>query len=56
MDRRYKLESLRRSIAMLTPQSMALNREHAGELLDRLCELEKLVEDLRRLLYALDGE
>lgn len=50
MDRRHTLEVLRRSVAMLNTHQMALDREQAGELLDRLTELERLVGELRRLL------
>ena len=56
VDRRHEIEILRRSIAMLSPGAMALSRERAGELLDRLHELERLVDDLRRLLDEVEDE
>lgn len=53
MDR-HEVENLRRSIAMLAPGALALPRHEADALLRRLFELEKLLDDLRRLLDDLD--
>ncbi len=54
MDRRYQLEIMRRSIAMLSPGVPALSREEALGLFAELTEVEgrldQLRNDLRRLL------
>jgi len=54
MERRYKLESLRRSLAMLQPGAPALDREEAMRLVRELQDLEhqlrRLREGLQRLL------
>lgn len=54
MDR-HDVERLRRSIAMLAPHAAALDREQACELLGRLHDLERLVDDLRRMLEDVEG-
>jgi vacuolar-type H+-ATPase subunit D/Vma8 len=46
MERQHELESLRRSIAMLTVGAPALNRERAMRL---IVELQEAEERLRRL-------
>jgi uncharacterized protein YlxW (UPF0749 family) len=52
MDRRYKIEILRRSLAMLTPGVGALTREEALELVEELADvrerLERLEQGMRR--------
>ncbi len=54
MDRRYELEILRRSLAMLTPGMRALTREEALQLVEELAEvqaqLDRLRDGLRRLI------
>lgn len=40
VDRRHRIENLRRSVAMLSPGQMALDRDKACRLLDRLHDLE----------------
>lgn len=54
MDRRYELDSLRRSLIMLSPGAAGLTREDAIRLVDELCEVEerldRLLAGLRRLL------
>jgi len=54
MERRYELESLRRSLAMLQPGAPALDREEAMRLVRELQDLEhqlrRLREGLQRLL------
>ena len=54
MERRYELESLRRSLAMLQPGAPALDREEAMRLVRELQDLEHqlrwLREGLQRLL------
>lgn len=58
MDRRYELDSLRRSLIMLTPGVAGLTREDAIRLVDELCEaeerLDRVVSGLRRLLDQAD--
>ena len=54
MDRRYEIEYLRRSLAMLPPgRRDALDRERALGILDELVEvqgrLDRLRQELRRL-------
>jgi hypothetical protein len=54
MERRYELESLRRSIAMLPAgRRDALDRERALGLLDELCEAQDEIERLQRRLREL---
>jgi hypothetical protein len=50
MERRYELETLRRSIAMLRPGAPALDREEAMQLVR---ELQLLERQLRTLRYGL---
>jgi len=54
MDRRYELDSLRRSLIMLSPGAAGLTREEAIRLVDELREVEerldRLVAGLRQLL------
>jgi len=53
MDRPYQLESLRRSLAMLSPGVAGLKREDALRLIEELQvaedRLERLKAELRRL-------
>lgn len=54
MDRRYELETLRRSLAMLSPEMMALSREEAVRLVEELQQVweqvDRLRDGLRKLL------
>jgi hypothetical protein len=54
MDRRYELEIMRRSLAMLTPGVKALSREEALRLVEELAavqdQLDRLRDGLRRLI------
>ena len=54
VDRRYELEVLRRSLAMLSPGVRALTREEAIGLVEELAEVQdqlgRLREGLRRLI------
>lgn len=54
MERRYELENMRRSLAMLTPGVRALTREEAltlvEELADVQAQLDRLRDGLRRLI------
>ena len=52
MDR-HEVENLRRSIAMQTTGSPAIDRDQAVEILGRLYDLERLVDEIRRLLADL---
>jgi hypothetical protein len=54
VDRRHRIENLRRSVAMLSPGQTALDRDKACRLLDRLHDLEVLVDEIQRLLDDLD--
>lgn len=54
MDR-YDVENLRRSIAMQTGVDHVLARDEADALLRRLYDLERLLDEVRRLLADLDG-
>jgi hypothetical protein len=55
MERRYELETLRRSLAMLRPGAPALDREEAMRLVRELQAFERQVRTLRRgLLHLLD--
>ena len=56
MERRYELETLRRSLAMLRPGSPALDREEAMGLVRELQELERELRTLREGLQRLLGE
>jgi vacuolar-type H+-ATPase subunit D/Vma8 len=53
MERRYELETLRRSLAMLRPGAPALDREEAMHLVRELQELERQLRRLRRGLQEL---
>ena len=53
MERRYELESLRRSLAMLRPGAPALDREEAIGLVRELQDLERQLRTLRRGLERL---
>jgi vacuolar-type H+-ATPase subunit D/Vma8 len=53
MDRRYELETLRRSLAMLRPGAPALDREEAIRLVRELQRLERQVRTLRHGLQQL---
>jgi vacuolar-type H+-ATPase subunit D/Vma8 len=55
MERRYELETLRRSLAMLRPGAPALDREEAMRLVRELQAFERQVRTLRQgLLQLLD--
>ncbi len=56
MERRYELETLRRSLAMLRPGAPALDREEAMGLVRELQELERQLRTLREGLQRLLGE
>jgi vacuolar-type H+-ATPase subunit D/Vma8 len=56
MERRYELETLRRSLAMLRPGAPALDREQAMGLVRELQELERQVRTLRQGLLQLLAE
>ncbi len=53
MERRYELETLRRSLAMLRPGAPALDREEAMRLVRELQDLERQLRKLRRGLEEL---
>lgn len=53
MERRYELETLRRSLAMLRPGAPALDREEAMRLVRELQDLERQLRRLRRGLEEL---
>jgi hypothetical protein len=53
MERRYEIESLRRSLAMLRPGAPALDREEAMRLVRELQDLERQLRVLREGLQAL---
>jgi vacuolar-type H+-ATPase subunit D/Vma8 len=53
MERRYELETLRRSLAMLRPGAPALDREEAMRLVRELQDLERQLRRLRRGLEDL---
>jgi hypothetical protein len=53
MERRYEIESLRRSLAMLRPGAPALDREEAIRLVRELQDLERQLRGLREGLQAL---
>lgn len=50
VERRYELDNLRRSLAMLSPGAQALRRE---DTIDLVAELEDTEERLRRLIAEL---
>jgi hypothetical protein len=56
MERRYELESLRRSLAMLRPGAPALDREEAMRLVRELQAFEAQLRTLRAGLEALLAE
>jgi hypothetical protein len=56
MERRYELETLRRSLAMLRPGAPALDREEAMRLVRELQDLEHQLRRLRRGLEELLSE
>ncbi len=56
MERRYELESLRRSLAMLRPGAPALDREEAMRLVRELQDLEQQLRVLREGLQRLLAE
>jgi vacuolar-type H+-ATPase subunit D/Vma8 len=53
MERRYELETLRRSLVMLRPGAPALDREEAMRLVRELQDLERQLRRLRRGLQEL---
>jgi hypothetical protein len=53
IERRYEIESLRRSLAMLRPGAPALDREEAIRLVRELQDLERQLRGLRQGLQAL---
>jgi len=55
MDTPYELENLRRSIAMLSPGSRALDREQALRLLADLQAAQRERDGLRAKLEEQDG-
>ena len=56
MDRRYELEVLRRSVAMLTPGARALTREQTLDLLEELQDVQRRLAGLRAALRRLVEE
>jgi hypothetical protein len=50
MDRLHELERMRRSIAMLQPSTMALDREEAMRLISEIQDLERRMGALREAL------
>jgi predicted nucleic acid-binding Zn-ribbon protein len=57
VDRRYEIESLRRSLAMLQPGAMAgLRREEAMDLIEEVQGLQSRLEQLRMELRRLAEE
>jgi vacuolar-type H+-ATPase subunit D/Vma8 len=53
MERRYELETLRRSLVMLRPGAPALDREEAMRLVRELQDLERQLRRLRQGLQEL---
>jgi hypothetical protein len=53
MERRYELETLRRSLAMLRPGAPALDREEAIRLVRELQDFERQLRSLRLGLQQL---
>ncbi len=56
MERRYELETLRRSLAMLRPGAPALDREEAMDLVREIQDLERRLRALREGLEGLLSE
>ena len=57
MDRRYELETQRRSLAMLTPRAPAgLTREQAIDLIEHVQAAERRLADLKAELGRLAEE
>lgn len=56
MERRYELEILRRSLAMLTPGTRALTREQAIDLLEELQDVQARLDSLKVTLRRLADE
>lgn len=56
MDRRHRLEVMRRSLAKLNPHQAALDREEALALLAELEEVDRALRELRAGLRDLLGE
>lgn len=56
MERRYELETLRRSLAMLRPGAPALDREEAMRLVRELQDFERQLRTLRHGLQQLLSE
>jgi hypothetical protein len=56
MERRYELETLRRSLAMLRPGAPALDREEAIRLVRELQDFERKLRALRHGLQHLLAE
>ena len=56
VDRRYELEVLRRSVAMLTPGARALTREQALALMEELQDVQQRLAQLRAALRRLVDE
>lgn len=59
MEQRYLIDSLARSLAMLSPGAPALDREHAMKLVAQLEDAERrladLIGELRRLADQAEG-
>jgi len=59
VERRYELESLRRSFVMLQPEARPLVRDQAVALVEELAELQerirRMTDGLRRLLAEVEG-
>ncbi len=53
MERRYELEIMRRSLAMLTPGVRALTREEALQLVEELADVQAQFDRLREGLRSL---
>ena len=56
MERRYELDGLKRSLAMLSPGQNALNREEAMKLLAELSQVQEQLDRLRAGLRQLLNE
>lgn len=56
VDRRYELEILRRSLAMLSPEVQALSREDAIRLIEELTAVQDRLDHLREGLRQLIEE
>jgi len=59
VERRYELESLRRSFVMLQPEARPLVRDQAVALVEELAELQwrirRMTDGLRQLLAEVEG-